>query len=223
MARPLDRATLAIDGEVKASLAVLETLASSPFLDSADLRSFHKLCTRAMGGHRGACVILSTVLANRSSIPVGRSGRVASKSGASRVGKAMAPDLAQQIARSDSGIGVGRSSEGLSVYHAFTRSPLTGWKTAVAMARTAAFAPLSADMTVLAVGAAIASLIALAAAVAPGLRVSRPISMLQIAIGRRASLQVPSLRNASPNFATGFQRRLTATTTRELAQRRLRD
>jgi hypothetical protein len=33
--------TLAIDGEVKASLAVLETLASSPFLDSGDLKSFH--------------------------------------------------------------------------------------------------------------------------------------------------------------------------------------
>jgi len=50
--------TLAVDGEVKASRAILETLASSPLLDSGDLKTFHARCVRAMEGRGGAYVIL---------------------------------------------------------------------------------------------------------------------------------------------------------------------
>src|SRR5207237_6383644 len=39
--------SLAVDGEVKASVAVLQTLAASPFLDVADLRGFHHVSARA--------------------------------------------------------------------------------------------------------------------------------------------------------------------------------
>jgi signal transduction histidine kinase len=50
--------SLGIDGEVRESLAVLETLASSPFLDSEDFRSFYDLCVRAMARRPTAYVIL---------------------------------------------------------------------------------------------------------------------------------------------------------------------
>ena len=46
--------SLAIDGEIKASLAVLETLASSPLLDRAELETFHGLAQRAMQGRQRA-------------------------------------------------------------------------------------------------------------------------------------------------------------------------
>jgi len=50
--------TLAVDGEVKASLAILETLASSPLLESGNVKAFHDLAARAMEGRRGAYIIL---------------------------------------------------------------------------------------------------------------------------------------------------------------------
>jgi hypothetical protein len=50
--------TLAVDGEVKASLAILETLGSSPLLESGNLKAFHDLSVRAMEGRRGAYIIL---------------------------------------------------------------------------------------------------------------------------------------------------------------------
>jgi len=50
--------TLAVDGEVKAWLAILETLASSQLLDTGNIKSFHDLCARAMEGHGGASVVL---------------------------------------------------------------------------------------------------------------------------------------------------------------------
>jgi len=50
--------SLAIDGEVKTSLAVLQTLAASPFLDRGDLAHFHEVCTRAMRDRPDAYVVL---------------------------------------------------------------------------------------------------------------------------------------------------------------------
>lgn len=50
--------TLAIDGEVKASRAVLETLGSSPLLDTGDIKTFYSRCVRAMEGRKGAFIIL---------------------------------------------------------------------------------------------------------------------------------------------------------------------
>ena len=50
--------SLAVDGEVKTSLAVLQTLATSPFLDRADLAHFHEICARTMRTRPDAYVVL---------------------------------------------------------------------------------------------------------------------------------------------------------------------
>jgi signal transduction histidine kinase len=50
--------SLAVEGEVKRSLAVLETLASSPFLDREDFPAFYELCVRAMRDRPSAYAIL---------------------------------------------------------------------------------------------------------------------------------------------------------------------
>src|SRR3982751_2976696 len=50
--------SLAVDGEIKTSLAILKTLAASPFLDHADYRTFHEIGRRAMQDRGGAYVIL---------------------------------------------------------------------------------------------------------------------------------------------------------------------
>ena len=50
--------SLAIDGEVRSSLAVLETLAGSPYLDQGDLKSFHEVATRAASRRKGSYLIL---------------------------------------------------------------------------------------------------------------------------------------------------------------------
>lgn len=50
--------SLAVDGEVKSSLAVLQTLAASPFLDRGDLAHFHDICARTMRNRPDAYVVL---------------------------------------------------------------------------------------------------------------------------------------------------------------------
>src|SRR5438034_3805182 len=50
--------SLAVDGEVKASRAVLETLAASAYLDTGDLKAFYDLCARTVEGHKNAYIIL---------------------------------------------------------------------------------------------------------------------------------------------------------------------
>jgi hypothetical protein len=269
--------TLAVDGEVKASLAILDTLASSPLLDSGDLKTFHFRCVRAMEGHAGAYVILfdpsGKPLVNSSrpfgsalpnplqatqprgfdaryrevpmggaenvrrvistgkpfvsdlfvslvtleprigiDIPVVRDGTLryvlelsldaaqfsrllaeqaspdssvvtivdrqgvaiaSSITPGGSVGKLLAPDLAAQIANAGSGTGMGRDSEGREVYHVFNASPLTGWKTSLSVTRAAAYASLSNETRALAIGAMMAILVAVVAAIAFGRRVIR--------------------------------------------------
>ena len=269
--------TSAVDGEVKASMAILETLASSPLLDSGDLKAFYVLCTRAMEGHRGAFVVLFDTtgqqLVNSSrpfgsslpnplrstqppgfdpryrevpmgggepvrrvvstgkpfisdlfislvtlepriglDIPVKREGVLryvlevsvdaaefsrllaeqrspdssmaaivdrqgiviaASVKAPTYVGKPLAPDLAGRIANAGGAAGTARDAEGQPVYHVFTASPLTGWKTSLSVARSAAYAPLSNAMTALATGALMAILVTVVMAVALGRRVMR--------------------------------------------------
>jgi hypothetical protein len=270
---------LAVDGEVKASLAILQTLASSPLLDSGNLKSFQDLCVRAMEGRRGAYVILFDAsgkpLVNSSrplgsslpsplqasqppgfdprypevpmggaenlgrvlstgkpfisnlfislltrepriglDVPVVRDGELryvlelsldaaqfsrllaeqhspdssmvaivdrqgiaiaSSINARSIVGKPLAPDLAGQIANAGSGAGTGRDAEGREVYHVFTASPLTGWKTSLGVVHSAAYAPLSDAMRTLATGALLAILVAVVAAIAFGRRVIRQV------------------------------------------------
>jgi hypothetical protein len=50
--------SLAVDGEVKASRAVLETLAASAYLDAGDLKAFYELCTKLLAGRQDAYIVL---------------------------------------------------------------------------------------------------------------------------------------------------------------------
>jgi signal transduction histidine kinase len=295
--------TLAIDGEVKAAMAILQTLAASPLLDSADLKSFHELGVRAMQAHSGAYVILFDAtgrpLANSSrpygadlpnpllaarpvgsdprypevplggadpvrrvvetgkpvisdlfislvtrgpriglDMPVLREGRLRyvlemsidageftrllaeqrlpansvlaildrkglaiarSLNAESRVGRRLAPELSQQVAASDKGSGMGRTAEGMPVYHAFTRSQLTGWTTSLSVSKAVALAPQARQLAVLAGGAALALLLGLAVAVFIGGRISRPLARLAgsanaMARGENAALDVGGVR-----------------------------
>jgi hypothetical protein len=274
--------TLAVDGEVKAALAILETLASSSSLERGDIRAFHDLCVRAMEGRRGAYVILFDAsgqpLANSSrpfgsslpnplstqlpsfdpryrdvpmgggealrkvvstskpfvsnlfvslvtreprigvELPVVRDGGLryvlelsmdaaefsrllaeqnspdssmvaivdrkgiviaSSVSASSNVGKPLAPDFAGRSARAGNGAGggvaAGRDSEGVQVYQVFAESALTGWKTSLSVARSAAYAPLSSAMTVLGIIALMVLLVTVVTAIVFGRRVMRSV------------------------------------------------
>ena len=50
--------SLALDREIGAIRAVLETLAESPHLDTGDLRSFHEICRRALANRKESRLIL---------------------------------------------------------------------------------------------------------------------------------------------------------------------
>jgi signal transduction histidine kinase/ActR/RegA family two-component response regulator len=50
--------SLAVDGEIKASRSVLETLAASAYLDTGDLQGFYDLCVRAIEGRTNEYVVL---------------------------------------------------------------------------------------------------------------------------------------------------------------------
>ena len=295
--------SLAVDGEVKTSLAVLQTLAGSPFLDRGDLARFHEICVRTMRNRPQAYVVLfdtagkALVNSSRSygallpnpltatrpagaderypEVPLGGGDPVKNvlESGApvvsdlfislvtrgprigldlpvvragelryvlemsidaveftrvleaqrppadsvlalvdrrgiaiartldapGRVGKPLAPELARQIGATDRGSGVGRTTEGMAVYHVHARSPLTGWTTSLAVARSVALAPLSNTLALLAGGAAIAIVLGLAAALLIGRRISAPISALaaaagKLARGEQAELKVHAVR-----------------------------
>jgi signal transduction histidine kinase/ActR/RegA family two-component response regulator len=50
--------SLAVDGEIKASRSMLETLAASAYLDTGDLKAFYDLCVRAIEGRKDEYIIL---------------------------------------------------------------------------------------------------------------------------------------------------------------------
>ena len=262
--------TMAVDGEVKASLGILQTLAASPLLDRGDLKSFYELCVRSMEGRRGSYIILfdpsgqqlvnsgrpfGSVLPNPLQagqppgfdpryrevpmggaepvkrvistgklfisnlfislvtreprigfdIPVLREGKMryilelsmdaaefsrllaeqgspdqsvvavvdrqgiviaTSVNSRANAGKSLAPELAGQIAKRAGGTGTGQDSDGQQVFHVFNTSALTGWRTSLAVPHSAAYAPLSREMIVLAAAAMIAILAASVMAVA---------------------------------------------------------
>jgi signal transduction histidine kinase len=62
--------SLGVDGEVKASRAILGTLAASPSLDSGDLGAFYELCVRTMAGRTNAYVILFDPILDPSAGPL---------------------------------------------------------------------------------------------------------------------------------------------------------
>jgi signal transduction histidine kinase len=124
-----------------------------------------------------------------------------------RVGRRLAPELARQIASADSGSGVGHTNEGLAVYHVFMRSPLTGWTTSLSVAQSVALAPLRRALAVLAAGAALAIVLALAAAVIVGWRITRPMSRLAhasdaLARGEQPQLDVSAVREVDNLYQT---------------------
>jgi signal transduction histidine kinase len=282
--------SLAVDGEVKTSLSVLQTLAASPFLDRGDLAHFHEICVRAMRDRPDAYVVLfdptgkvllnsgrsygaalpnpltgtrpagadsrypdvplgggdplKNVLASGApvvsdlfislvtrapriglDVPVVRAGELRyvlemsidaseftrvlqaqrppadsvlslvdrrgiviarTRDAPVRVGKAIAPQFAQQVSGSDVGSGIGPSSTGTPVYRVHARSPLSGWTTSLGVAKSVALAPLSNTVALLAGGAGSAILLGLAAALIIGRRISAPISALAGAAGKLA-------------------------------------
>ena len=295
--------SLAVDGEVKTSLAVLQTLAESPYLDRGDLAHFHEICVRTMRARPAAYVVLfdtsGKALVNSSQpygvslpnpltgtrpagadprypevplgggdpvknvlesgapvvsdlfislvtrgprigldVPVVRAGELRyvlemsidatefthalqaqrppadsvlalvdrrgiviarTRDAPARVGKPVAPELARQISASDLGSGAGHSAQGTPVYRAHARSPLSGWTTSLALKESAALAPLSDTLALLAGGAAIAIVLGLAAALLIGRRISAPISALaaaarKLALGEQAELEVHAVR-----------------------------
>jgi signal transduction histidine kinase/ActR/RegA family two-component response regulator len=116
-----------------------------------------------------------------------------------RLGGPMATELAAQAARSDEGSGEGSTREGAQVYHVFTRSPLTGWRTSVAMPQAIARGSLNESLLFLAGGAALAAIVSLGVAFLAGRRIARPISTLAslagaIARGRAVHLSGSTVR-----------------------------
>lgn len=295
--------TSAADGEVKASLAVLETLAAAPALARGDLKEFHELCVQATAHRKGAWIVLFDATGQQvvnSSRPFGsplpnplrqakppaaderypllplggaapvrkvlETGRpvvsdlfialdsrqptiavatpvlrdagvryvlemsvdheallqillsrrppadeVASfldgrglaiartLNPAVRLGQPLAAELAAQAAGAHEGTGAGRIHEGTAVYHAFTRSAVTGWTTTLAIPQDAAGASLTDALAFLTGGAAIAVLLGLLAALIIGKRISTPIWVLArsanaLARGERAQLDVSGVR-----------------------------
>jgi signal transduction histidine kinase len=332
--------SLAVDGEVKASWAALETLAGSPFLDAGNLEAFHHLCARAMQGRESAWIILfdrsgqqlvnsarpfgaplpNPILEARPpsedsrypalplggaervhrvfetggpvvsdlfvaldsgrptiavSVPVVRDGVVlyalemsidpgvftrllleqwppvdvvetivdgkgliiARITGApDAVGRPLTAGLGREMATADEGAGVGRTFEGMSVYHAFTRSKVTGWATSVAVPRAIVRGWMDRSVAVMAGGAAVVVLLGLGAALILGKRISAPISTLAaaaeaIARGDRVVLSASGVREvrelrdalvtagkAAREARVEHERRLVAEARREEAQ-----
>jgi signal transduction histidine kinase len=303
MRNTVNAMSLAVEGEVTKQLAVLETLASSPFLDSRDFRSFYDLCVRAMQSRPAAYVILFDVtgqplvhsgrpygapapnpltgmkppgadsrygdlplggggpvrqaftkgapiisdlfvslvtLAPRVSIdvPVKRAGEVRyvlemsmdveefirllaaqrvpedsvlsvfdrrgvviarSLNPAERVGRRASPDMAQAVARGESGALMGTTAEGRDVYRSFVRSSVTGWTTSLDVARSVALEPVTDALALLAGGAALAVLLGVVAAIIIGKRIEQPIAQLagaaeSLARGERTELDVTAVR-----------------------------
>jgi signal transduction histidine kinase/DNA-binding response OmpR family regulator len=332
--------SLAIDGEVKASWAVLDTLAGSAFLDRRDLAAFHQLCERSMSGRTSAWIVLfdrtgqQVVNSTRPfgaplpnaftgtrppssdpahpTLPLGGAdpvrrvfetgGRVVSdlfvaldsrrptiavavpvirdgvvryalemsidpevftrlllaqrpsvaavetivdgrgfilartRDAAAVVGRPLAPVLASQIATTEEGSGTGRTLEGLSVYHTFSRSPVTRWTTSVAVPRAVVRGAMDRSVTLMLGGGAIVLLLGLGAALVLGKRISTPISTLaaaaeDIARGQRVVLNASGVREvrelrdalitageAAREARLEHERRLVAETRREEAQ-----
>jgi len=298
--------SLAIDGEVKASQAILETLAASAYLDTGDLKAFYQLCARTIEGRTTAYIVLfdrsgqpllnssrpfgsalpNPLLATQPAgtdprypdIPVGgaapvkrvletgrpaasdlfvslvtgqprisldvpivRGGRVRyvvelsfdpavftrllldhhlpehsvaaildrhglaiarSLDPSGRVGRRLAPALAAQVAGADPAAGVGRTFEGLPVYHVFTRSPSTGWTTSLAVSQAVVSSSINRSILLLSGGAALALILGLGAALGVGKRISTPLSMLAGAAGsmvrgEQADLTVSAVREVA--------------------------
>jgi signal transduction histidine kinase len=304
----------AVDGEVKASWAVLETLAASPLVEFGDLRRSHELSARAVEGRQGAWVVLfdrsGQQLVNSSRpfgaplpnpfrdarppsddprypalplggaepvrkvfqtgrrvvsdlfvaldsgqpiiavvVPVTRGGQVVyalemsldpgvfqrllldqrpsagsvetvldgrglviarTVDSVGRLGRPLGADMAAQLRGSDEGLGEGHTWEGVAVYHAFTRSELTGWRTSVGVFQSVAHASRNRSLVLLAGGAAFVMLTGLVAALAIGRRITRPISRLASSAGAIAHGETVALRGSAVHEVTELRDALVA-------------
>ena len=304
--------SLAIDGEVKASQAILETLAASAYLDTGDLRAFYRLCVKTIEGRPNAYIVLfdrsgqpllnssrpfgsslpNPLLATRPAgidprypdIPVGgaepvkraletarpavsdlfvslvtgqprisldvpivRGGRVRyvlelsfdpaiftqlllerhlppqsvasildrrglaiarSLDPSGRVGRRLAPTLAAQVAGSPEAAGVGRTVEGMPVYHVFTRSPNTGWTTSLAVSQAVVSSSIDRSIVLLGGGAVLALILGLGAALGVGRRISNPLSMLAGAAGSMVRGEQTDLKGSAVREVVELHRAL---------------
>jgi signal transduction histidine kinase/CheY-like chemotaxis protein len=298
--------SLAVDGEVKASRATLETLAASSYLDTGELREFYELCGRIIGDRKNVYVILfdptgqqlvnsgrpfgaslpnpllgtrpagadarypdvpiagaeavKTVLATgrpavsdlfvslvtgepRISVDVpvvraeavryvlelsfhpsvftrllidrqlpahsvaavvDRNGIAIARSldAADRVGRRLGPSLASHIAGREETSGVGRTFEGLPVYHVFTRSSSTGWTTSFAVSQAVVGQSIDRSLWLLVGGALLALVLGLGVAMVLSRRISTPLSMLADAAGTMVrgtpvTLKAPTVREVA--------------------------
>jgi two-component system, sensor histidine kinase len=274
--------SLAMDGEVKAALAVLQTLSGSALLDARDFKGFHALSRAAVEGRQGAWIVLfdssGQQIANTSrpfgsplpnpllgtrpvaadagylgmplggaapvravletgrpivsdlfvaldsrkptigvGVPVARGGAVRyvlemsvepesllqllrshrlpqhsvialvdgqglviARTGdsAGRLGRPLGAELARQVASVPEGTGLGRTVEGTPVFHAFTRSNVTGWTVSLGVSEAVAVAPIRESVLLLIGAAGFALLLGAALALAIGRRVSTPLTRL---------------------------------------------
>jgi signal transduction histidine kinase/ActR/RegA family two-component response regulator len=115
------------------------------------------------------------------------------------VGLPLAPELAEQIAKMGEGSGVGRTREGMSVYHVFRRSKLTGWTTSLGVSQAVVSGPMNRSIMLLTGGVTGALVLGLGAAFVLGKRISTPISTLVgaagvMARGERVDLKISTVR-----------------------------
>src|SRR5437867_3418870 len=210
--------SLAIDGEVKASQAILETLAASAYLDTGDLRAFYRLCTKTIEGRPNAYIVLfdrsGRPLLN-SSRPFGSSlpnpllaTRPAGIDPSGRVGRRLAPTLAAQVAGSPEAAGMGRTVEGMPVYHVFTRSPNTGWTTSLAVSQAVVSSSIDRSIVLLGGGAVLALILGLGAALGVGRRISNPLSMLAGAAGSMVGGEQTDLKGSAVREVVELHRAL---------------
>jgi len=94
------------------------------------------------------------------------------------VGQRTSQRLVTRLSQADSGWDAGSTQEGVEVYYSFARSNLTDWAIVLGAPRAAIDAPMNYSIAILIGGAALLSILALAAAFVFGRRISGPIARL---------------------------------------------
>ncbi len=139
---------------------------------------------------------------------------VARTSGAETfVGRPVSPDVRQLLRTQDEGwAGVTRTLEGVPVYTAFSRSPVTRWGVALGIPAAAVEGPLSRSLTAMVVGGLAVLLLATAVSVYMGRRIAGPLETLAAAARRfgRAERPIPDAAFGGPEEVVTVARTLAA-------------
>src|SRR5215813_2706803 len=199
--------SLAVDREIGSILAVAQTLAASPHLNSQDFKGFSDLIMGLVSKLNLLSVTVPVVrdgkvayalsvavtsdhltdLLREQGLPadwmavlVDRKGIIIARTVAPEkfVGRPASPSLVENLSRSENGWDAGSSQERMQIYYSFARSKLTGWGVAINAPQAAIDAPMHQSIAILTGGAAPLLLIAVCAAFVFGRRISVPISHL---------------------------------------------